>query len=135
MRIARILLCLCCTASAAEEQWTVSAGGMDVPFKAWHADGARAGMGLLVLVPGYNGDGGEMLDQRWKAFAEKNGLLLLAPTFKAEGHENNEGRGYYYPKQGRWRRRLPRPGMTTEGQDIGRKSPRNRVSTWMSFSG
>ena len=100
MRIARILLCLCCTASAAEEQWTVSAGGMDVPFKAWHADGARAGMGLLVLVPGYNGDGGEMLDQRWKAFAEKKGMLLLAPTFKAEGHENNGGRGYYYPEQG-----------------------------------
>lgn len=100
MRIVRILLCLCCVASAAEKQWTVSVGGMDVPFKAWQADGGRAGAGVLVLVPGYNGEGSGMLDQRWKAFAERNGLLLLAPTFKAEGRENNGGRGYYYPEQG-----------------------------------
>ena len=100
MRIVHLIFILCCVASAAEEQWTVSASGMDVPFKAWHADGGRAGMGVLVLVPGYNGDGDQMLDQRWKTFAEKNGLILLAPTFRAEGRENNEGRGYYYPEQG-----------------------------------
>jgi len=41
-----------------------------------------------------------MLDARWKAFAEKNHLVLLAPTFHAEGKENNEGKGYYYPEQG-----------------------------------
>ena len=55
---------------------------------------------MLVLVPGYNGKGEQMLDARWKAFAGKNGLVLLAPTFHAEGKENNEGRGYYYPEQG-----------------------------------
>jgi poly(3-hydroxybutyrate) depolymerase len=41
-----------------------------------------------------------MLDARWKAFATKHGLVLLAPTFRAEGKENNEGKGYYYPEQG-----------------------------------
>jgi poly(3-hydroxybutyrate) depolymerase len=55
---------------------------------------------VLVLVPGYNGKGEQMLDGRWKAFATKHDLVLLAPTFRAEGKENNEGRGYYYPEQG-----------------------------------
>jgi poly(3-hydroxybutyrate) depolymerase len=54
----------------------------------------------LVLVPGYNGEGEKMLDARWKEFAEKNGLVLLAPTFHADGNENNRGKGYYYPEQG-----------------------------------
>ena len=55
---------------------------------------------ILVLVPGYNGNGLDMLDDRWQAFAARNKLVLLAPTFIAEGMENNQGRGYYYPEQG-----------------------------------
>jgi poly(3-hydroxybutyrate) depolymerase len=55
---------------------------------------------VLVLVPGYNGKGEQMLDARWKAFAEKNQLVMLAPTFRAAGNENNMGKGYYYPEQG-----------------------------------
>lgn len=73
--------------------------GWDVPFRMWRADGDKAA-GVLVLVPGYNGDGALMLDERWKALAEKNRLVLLAPTFHADGNENNEGKGYYYPEQG-----------------------------------
>ena len=95
-----LLMLLCCVLSAAEEQWVVSSHGMDVPFSSWQAEGAKADTGVLVLVPGYNGKGEQMLDARWKAFAAKNGLVLLAPTFHAEGKENNEGKGYYYPKQG-----------------------------------
>jgi poly(3-hydroxybutyrate) depolymerase len=91
---------LCCVLSAAEEQWTVSSRGMDVPFRSWQAEGAKAGTGVLVLVPGFNGEGAKMLDARWKAFATKHGLVLLAPTFHSEGKENNEGKGYYYPEQG-----------------------------------
>ena len=94
------LMLLCCVLSAAEEQWAVSSHGMDVPFISWQAEGAKAGAGVLVLVPGYNGKGEEMLDPRWKEFAAKNGLVLLAPTFRAEGQENNGGKGYYYPEQG-----------------------------------
>ena len=99
-KIAYMLMLLCCALSAAEDQWVVSSHGMDVPFKSWQAEGARAGTGVLVLVPGYNGKGEQMLDGRWKAFAEKNALVLLAPTFHAEGDENNRGQGYYYPEQG-----------------------------------
>lgn len=95
-----LLLLLCCVLSAAEEQWAVSSHGMNVPFRSWQAEGARAGTGVLVLVPGYNGKGEQMLDARWKAFATKNGLVLLAPSFHADGKENNDGKGYYYPEQG-----------------------------------
>jgi pimeloyl-ACP methyl ester carboxylesterase len=95
-----LLILLSRVLSATEEQWTVSSHGLDVPFRSWEAEGARAGAKALVLVPGYNGDGAGMLDARWKAFAEKNGLVLLAPTFHAEGNENNQGKGYYYPEQG-----------------------------------
>ncbi len=94
------LILLCCVLSAAEEQWAISSHGLNVPFRSWQTEGAKASTGVLVLVPGYNGDGAKMLDARWKEFATKNGLVLLAPTFHAEGKENNEGKGYYYPEQG-----------------------------------
>ena len=97
---AGLLSFLCCVLSAAEERWAVSAHGMNVPFNSWQPGEARASTGVLVLVPGYNGKGEQMLDARWKAFATKHGLVLLAPTFRAEGKENNEGKGYYYPEQG-----------------------------------
>ncbi len=95
-----LLILLCCVLPAAEEQWGVSSHGMDVRFNSWQAEGAKSSAGVLVLVPGYNGKGDQMLDARWKEFAVKNDLVLLAPTFHAEGKENNEGRGYYYPEQG-----------------------------------
>lgn len=95
-----MLILLTRVLSAAEESWVVSSRGMGVPFRSWAAEGTGAGAEVLVLVPGYNGDGARMLDERWKAFAQKNGLALLAPTFRAAGHENNRGKGYYYPEQG-----------------------------------
>ena len=55
---------------------------------------------VLLLIPGYNGSGEAMLDDRWKAFAEKHGLVLLAPTFKTSPEELQRGCGYYYPEQG-----------------------------------
>ena len=99
-RAAFISMFLCRVLLAGEEQWTVSTHGMSVPFRSWEAEGARAGAGVLVLIPGYNGDGARMLDARWKAFAEKYQLVLLAPTFHADGNECNQGKGYYYPEQG-----------------------------------
>lgn len=92
---------------------------MNVPFRSWQAEGDKAGTGVLVLVPGYNGKGEQMLDARWKAFAGKNGLVLLAPTFHAEGKENNEGRGYYYRLGGR--------SAEAFGQDA---SVGNRIELW-----
>lgn len=96
------ILCLLGSVStAAEHSWVVSAQGMKVWFQSFQSNEAKAKTrGVLVLVPGYNGLGQEMLDARWKTFAEKNQLVLLAPTFQAEGNENNQGKGYYYPEQG-----------------------------------
>jgi pimeloyl-ACP methyl ester carboxylesterase len=94
---------LSCFVSAGQESWVVRAGGMEVPFHAWSAGSGKVsekGSGILVLVPGYNGAGQDLLDGRWKAFAEKHDLVLLAPSFQAVGDENNRGKGYYYPEQG-----------------------------------
>jgi hypothetical protein len=46
-----LLILLSRVLSAAEEQWAVSARGMDVPFSSWQAAGAGSGTGVLVLVP------------------------------------------------------------------------------------
>lgn len=97
------LFLLGCFAVAGEESWVVRAGGMEVPFHAWSPGSGKVsemGSGVLVLVPGYNGAGQDLLDGRWKAFAEKHDLVLLAPSFRALGNENNQGKGYYYPEQG-----------------------------------
>ena len=68
----------------------------------WSAHSSRtaAPASVLLLIPGYNGSGEAMLDYRWKAFAEKHRLVLLAPTFKTSPEELQRGRGYYYPEQG-----------------------------------
>ena len=94
-----VLGLLCCVLCEAEEQWAVPLHGRDVAIRMWRADGAKAA-GVLVLVSGYNGDGAAMLDARWKAFAEKHQLVLLAPTFHAADNEVQQGKGYYYPEQG-----------------------------------
>jgi predicted esterase len=95
---------LCFALHAVEENWLISAGGMEVPFYVWHADGENANApkadAVLVLVPGYNGDGAAMFDERWKNFAKKNRLILLAPTFHANDNEVHKGKSYHYPEQG-----------------------------------
>jgi hypothetical protein len=76
-----LLSLFCGLASAAVEQWQVTVGEMKVPFHSWVADAIKPTGGVLVLVPGYNGDGAAMLDPRWKLFAETHRLVLLAPSF------------------------------------------------------
>jgi len=65
----------------------------------WPRDG-RDCRAVLLLVPGYNGSGEAMLDARWKAFAEKHKVLLVAPTFFSPPDEIQARRGYYYPELG-----------------------------------
>jgi len=57
-------------------------------------------VGVLLLVPGYNGSGEAMLDRRWSRFADGQGLVLLAPTFHTSPEELKKEKGYYYPEQG-----------------------------------
>lgn len=56
--------------------------------------------GVLLLVPGYNGSGQSMLDERWCRFADEHGLVLLAPTFQTTPEQLKKEKGYYYPEQG-----------------------------------
>lgn len=74
-------------------------GGRPVSFYVFApADVSRDGA-ILLLVPGFNGSGLDMLDAGWRDFAEKNRLVLLAPTFKTSLAELQTGKGYYYPEQ------------------------------------
>lgn len=54
---------------------------------------------VLALIPGYNGDGRAMIDKAWSEFADREGLVLVAPTFKTTKEEVHSGKGYYYPAQ------------------------------------
>ncbi|MDX2080584.1 MAG: alpha/beta hydrolase [Terrimicrobiaceae bacterium] len=76
--------------------------GYAAPAASWHSAVPSAGesAGVLLLVPGYNGSGETMLDERWRAFGEEHGLVVIAPTFRTTPEELRRGRGYYYPEQG-----------------------------------
>ena len=56
--------------------------------------------GVLLLVPGYNGSGRTMLDERWSRFTDEQALVLLAPTFQTTPELLKKEKGYYYPEQG-----------------------------------
>jgi len=61
----------------------------------------RDATGVLLLIPGFNGSGEKILDDRWKHFADEHSLVLLAPTFTSKyGPEELRTKGYYYPEQG-----------------------------------
>jgi hypothetical protein len=56
--------------------------------------------GILLLVPGCNGDGRAMLDEAgsWARFAEEERLVAVGPTFKTTLEEVHSRQGYYYPE-------------------------------------
>jgi poly(3-hydroxybutyrate) depolymerase len=57
-------------------------------FRFWSPAGDAPLRGVLVLVPGSNGDGrGMALDTVWQAFASKNQLAILACRFTDKPHE------------------------------------------------
>jgi pimeloyl-ACP methyl ester carboxylesterase len=57
--------------------------------------------GVLLLIPGYNGSGEKIIDDRWKHFADEHSLVLLAPTFTSTNSPQElRTKGYYYPEQG-----------------------------------
>ena len=52
--------------------------------------------GILVLLPGYNGNGAKMLlEPKWRNFARENNLILGAFTFVSDPDLLREGGGYY----------------------------------------
>lgn len=79
----------------------VAGGGGPVRFDYWIPQrSSPAPMRVLVLVPGYNGSGRDLLTADWTGFAEREGVVLLAPTFRTSPGELARGAGYYYPGQG-----------------------------------
>jgi pimeloyl-ACP methyl ester carboxylesterase len=57
--------------------------------------------GVLLIIPGFNGSGEKILDDRWKHFADEHSLVLLAPTFTSTNSPQElRTKGYYYPEQG-----------------------------------
>jgi pimeloyl-ACP methyl ester carboxylesterase len=57
--------------------------------------------GILLLIPGFNGSGEKIIDDRWKHFADEHSLVLLAPTFTSTNSPQElRTKGYYYPEQG-----------------------------------
>lgn len=72
-----------------------------VLFDAYVPDaGSGSPRHVLLLVPGYNGNGAALLarDAGWTEFAEMEGVVLLAPTFKTNLDEIRQRQGYYHPE-------------------------------------
>lgn len=55
---------------------------------------------VLMLVRGYNGSGKAWItgENAWTRFADREGMILLAPTFKTDVQEVHSHKGYYYPE-------------------------------------
>jgi len=59
-----------------------------------------AAVGVLMMVPGCNGDGRGMLNEAgpWARFADEAHLVLVGPTFKTTLEEVHSRQSYYYPE-------------------------------------
>lgn len=56
---------------------------------------------VLVLSPGFNGDGKSLVENfAWQQFAEQHNLDLVGLSFASNGDLLRKGQGYYYPSQG-----------------------------------
>ena len=76
----------------------VSASESAVAFDYRRPVGTNVVRGVLLLVPGFNGSGMDLLNGSWASFADTCGLVLLAPTFHSSGEEVHHRQGYYYPE-------------------------------------
>ena len=57
-------------------------------FRLWHPEAAEVLRGVLVLVPGSNGDGRDQVeDSTWRELAEKYDLALLGVRMTDRRHE------------------------------------------------
>lgn len=71
------------------EPWDFDAESTDVEvtqFRVWLPTGLTKVRGMVVLVPGSNGDGrGQINDGSWRALAEELGFGLIGCFFKSDG--------------------------------------------------
>jgi pimeloyl-ACP methyl ester carboxylesterase len=65
----------------------------------WPAGGTPSA--VLILCPGYNGNGRDLLnDEKWREFAKAHRLTLAGLSFASNPELFRLGRGYYYANQG-----------------------------------
>lgn len=105
-----VVLAMDCAVSAAEvpeiKSFPITCRQSSVPFFLYKSASSSETKsyppsGVLLLIPGYNGSGEKMLDDRWKHFADEHSLVLLAPTFTSTNSPQElRTKGYYYPEQG-----------------------------------
>ena len=56
---------------------------------------------VIILSPGYNGNGKEFLrDQRWYEFAKRYHLGIIGLSFASQEVDLHNGKGYYYVRNG-----------------------------------
>lgn len=56
---------------------------------------------VLVLAPGYNGNGRYLIeDSTWQEFAKQHHLLLIGLSFASDVSDLKAGKGYYYASEG-----------------------------------
>ena len=90
----------------AKQSFLIEARQGSVPFFLYRPDSSSEGIsqrpsGVLLLIPGFNGSGEKLLDDRWERFADEHSLVLLAPTFTSTNKPQElRTKGYYYPEQG-----------------------------------
>lgn len=67
----------------------------------YHVEAIRNPKAVLVLCPGCNGNGEELVaDPIWQAFAKKHNLGLVGLSFASEIKDIHNGKGYYYASNG-----------------------------------
>ena len=67
----------------------------------YHVKMAKVPKAVLVLAPGYNGNGRRLVcDPVWQAFAKKRNLDLIGLSFASEVEDLRNGKGYYYAHNG-----------------------------------
>lgn len=69
---------------------TVTSNYDHADFRLWVPEGAGALKGIVVLVPGSNGEGRRMADDTlWQSFAKRNHTAIVATRFTDKPHEQN----------------------------------------------
>ncbi|WP_343028708.1 hypothetical protein [Akkermansia muciniphila] len=63
--------------------------------------GATSPQAILILVPGFNGNGKTLVaEAKWQNYAVKNKLLLIGISFASKIEDIQNGKGYYYVEKG-----------------------------------
>ena len=106
--VRRILLLLFLLCGTERQAWSAPSffhfeqtPDKEISYKAIDCRVNGIAKGVLVLVPGCNGDGRAFLSEdKWVAFAEKNRLALVGVSFKSPVQLLKDRKGYYEASRG-----------------------------------